>query len=96
MTDPYPDLPPIPPELRIDPADLTPDALTPVTTPAQSERALRAIETVVTNHVGHRGQRVVDAVVNEVWVDLLQHITQALSDSERYLSEQQGDVTPSD
>lgn len=38
--DPYPDLPPIPPELRIDPDDLTPDALTPVTTPEQSERAL--------------------------------------------------------
>lgn len=31
--DPYP-------ELRIDPADLTPDALTPVTAPEQSERFL--------------------------------------------------------
>lgn len=64
--DPYPELPPIPPELRIDPDDLTPDALTPVTTPAQSERAVQAIEAVVANHLGHRGQLV---------VDLLQRIT---------------------
>ncbi|WP_195167475.1 hypothetical protein [Mycobacteroides abscessus] len=50
LHDPYPDLPPIPPELRIDPADLTPDALTPVTTPEQSERFLSEHQGDVTPH----------------------------------------------
>ncbi|SKO40555.1 hypothetical protein [Mycobacteroides abscessus] len=96
MHDPYPELPPIPPELRIDPYDLTPESLTPVTTPEQSERAVQAIEAVVTNHIGHRGQRLVDAVTNEVWLHLWQGISEALGNSERFLSEHQGDVTPSD
>ncbi|SIE26692.1 hypothetical protein [Mycobacteroides abscessus] len=96
LYDPYPELPQIPPGLRIDPDDLTPDALTPVTTHEQSERALRALETIVATHIGHRGQRVVDAVVNDVWLHLWQSIDHALSDSERFLSEHRGDVTPHD
>lgn len=96
MHDPYPELPPIPPELRIDTADLTPESLTPVTTPEQSERAVRAIGTIVANHVGHRGQRVVDAVVNDVWIHMWQSVGQALANSERFLSEYQGDVTTRD
>ncbi|SIB35640.1 Uncharacterised protein [Mycobacteroides abscessus subsp. abscessus] len=101
MTDPYSDLPPIPPGDRFDPDDLTPEALAPTTTPEQSAAVTEAVETIVHTHVGHRGQHVVDAVVNDVWIHMWQAIGQATTNPEKFMADYQalnnkGDVTAHD
>lgn len=83
----YPDLPEIPPADRVHPDDLTPEALAPTTTPDQSGAVTRAIEVIVSTQVGHRGQAVVDAVTNEVWIHMWQAIGQATTNPERFMAD---------
>lgn len=87
MTDDYPELPAVPPGDRFDPDDLTPEALAPTTTPEQSAACTRAIEVIVKTQVGHRGQHMVDAVTNDVWLHMWQAIGQATTNPERFLDD---------